>query len=651
MKKGVFSQEADSTITTKNPADSSGKKSGDTVMQSFRETVKSTFWAFKLMYKIAPWDVIALFVIAVASSILPTLNSYFYARMMDEIIKIVGQRETYFNGFNFFSLSSLLSLNIVRIYLVYTVVGLVKDFVRRSDRYLSRKLDKVRFPRIDDMFFEKMSNLDLQHYEDKDIANLITKSQSNLWRLRDSVRTVREFLVQILSAVVAGIICFKVSPAIAFFTIIASIPDSVVFYKFTKLLNEFYEKRLEDMRKRGWLRSSYTSEGSVIENKITKAFKYLHNMASSLNMDLAWTEMKIYKRRFVNENTTSVLNTIAWMVSGAYLLFLAFTGQISIGDLTFYSGKFGDFGNYLSGVAGYINDLFDASVYLKSIREVFSLKPRIVSGTLKMVESSKPPRIEFKDVWFKYPATKKYVLKNINFVIEPSDEIALVGHNGAGKTTLLNLLLRFYDPTKGEILVDGVNLKELDLDDYYNKISNLAQSFNAFGVLDAKSNIGIGRPLEEFDMGRIKDAAVRGDADEFIQKFDKKYDQVLSKAFTDGTKLSGGQWQKLALSRMFYRDTPILILDEPTSAIDAEAEFKIFQRIYEFLHDKTVIIVSHRFSTVRNAKKIYVLTDGEIVERGSHDDLMKLNGKYARAFSMQAKGYEGKVNGQLTIDN
>lgn len=250
------------------------------------------------------------------------------------------------------------------------------------------------------------------------------------------------------------------------------------------------------------------------------------------------------------------------------------------------------------------------------------------------------PVIEFKNVWFKYPSTKNFVLKKINFKIDTNEEIALVGTNGAGKTTLIKLLLRFYDPTKGKILINGKDIKEYDLNSYYKLIGVLLQEYSFYNELDVKSNICIGKPNKAGNTKKIIKAAKNAKAHEFIMELDNKYKQILAKQFTGGTKISKGQKQKIALGRMFYRNAPILILDEPTSSIDAMAEQKIFDKIYDFTDDKTVIIISHRFSTVRKAQRIYVLENGEITEEGSHSELLKLDGAYAESFKTQAKGYK-----------
>ena len=230
-------------------------------------------------------------------------------------------------------------------------------------------------------------------------------------------------------------------------------------------------------------------------------------------------------------------------------------------------------------------------------------------------------------------------MKNFNLIIGSGEKIALVGENGAGKSTLIKLILRFYDPTEGEILLNGVNIKEVNLNDWYKQIGALFQDFIKY-QFTFKENVIYGDVAKRNDLLAIKDAIQKAGADSYLKDLPKGIDQIVGKTFEDGIDLSGGQWQKLALARAFFRDAPILILDEPTSAIDAKAEYEIFQKVGELQKDKTVIIISHRFSTVRNADRILVLEGGKIIEEGNHEKLMKKDGLYAELFNIQAQGYK-----------
>ena len=240
---------------------------------------------------------------------------------------------------------------------------------------------------------------------------------------------------------------------------------------------------------------------------------------------------------------------------------------------------------------------------------------------------------------FTYPGVKTKILRNFSLTINPGEKVAFVGENGAGKSTIIKLLARFYDVTAGEILINNKNIKELEIETWYKNLGVIFQDFIMYED-SAKENIRYGKIYEEMGLEKITEAAKASGAHPFIEKLDKGYEQMLGRMFKGGTDLSVGQWQKIALARGFLRDAPILVLDEPTASIDARAESEIFNKVEKLSKDKTVIIISHRFSTVRNADKIYVIDDGKIVESGSHTELMKINGQYATLFNLQAKGYK-----------
>jgi len=250
------------------------------------------------------------------------------------------------------------------------------------------------------------------------------------------------------------------------------------------------------------------------------------------------------------------------------------------------------------------------------------------------------PLIKFNNVSFKYPNSDKYIFKDLNLEIKPGEKIAIVGENGAGKTTLIKLLCRFYRVNRGTILLSEVNVNDLKIKNWYKKLGVLFQDYNAYGVLTVRENIEIDSTDKIVTEESLIKALKEANAISFVQKYKNKLNQILSERFSGGTRPSTGQWQKIAIARVFHRNAPILILDEPTASIDAVAESKIFDNIYEFSKGKTVIIISHRFSTVRNADRIIVLDKGKIIEQGSHEELLKLDGKYAKAFKLQAKGYQ-----------
>jgi ATP-binding cassette subfamily B protein len=331
-----------------------------------------------------------------------------------------------------------------------------------------------------------------------------------------------------------------------------------------------------------------------------------------------------------------------------YLLFLflaialmtheALVGRIAVGGLLLAFSTYTRFYQTVNGYVESISFTEEAARYAARWFELFDIKPNIVSqSNAVQVDFSKPPLVEFKNVSFRYPSETNetpLVLKNISVVINPGEKIAIVGVNGAGKTTLIKLLCRIYDPTTGQILVNGTDLRNLDLEQWQQALGILFQDFPVYN-LTIRESIGVGRIDEPIDEERLRKAAHYSGADEFIEN----YDQLIWKEFKDGVDLSKGQHQRLAVARMFYRAAAITILDEPTASIDAVTEERIFTSLEKNMGGKTVILITHRFSTVKNADKILVLEHGEIVEQGSHRVLMEKKSRYADLYIMQAKRY------------
>jgi ABC-type multidrug transport system fused ATPase/permease subunit len=287
----------------------------------------------------------------------------------------------------------------------------------------------------------------------------------------------------------------------------------------------------------------------------------------------------------------------------------------------------------------YFNDLLEMSLRYKDIYSIFNTEPAIKDGSIAIPRLHTGPSIEFKNMSFKYPNTDKFILKDLDLRIKPEQKIAIVGYNGAGKTTLVKLLCRFYQPTEGKILINDTDLSEIEIDSLYKNMGVLFQEFNRYPQLTVTENIQLGNSKVPASEQRIKAAAESADSQTFIDSYKNKFGQILSERYKNGIRPSTGQWQKLAIARFFYRNAPLVIFDEPTAAIDAVSEYNIFNNIYHFFKGKTVIIISHKFSTVRNADRILVLDKGSIVEDGSHDELMRLDGFYARSFRLQAEGY------------
>lgn len=356
--------------------------------------------------------------------------------------------------------------------------------------------------------------------------------------------------------------------------------------------------------------------------------------------------------RYFKENKKLAIERASWgslLVAigtlgyfGAYTLIILETvkGIVTIGSLTFLAGSFRQLKSLLEGILGRFTSISQGALYLNDLFEFYQIEPQIVSPVQpKTFPDPIREGFKFENVGFKYPNSDKWANRNLNFELKVGEKLALVGENGSGKTTLVKLLARLYDPDEGRILLDGVDLKEYNLVELREHIGVIFQDFQKFNFT-AGDNIAVGDIESREELPEIERAAHQSLADTVIEKLPLKYDQPLGRKFSKGIELSGGEWQKVALARAYLREADVLILDEPTAALDARAEYEVFRRFAELTKGKTAILISHRFSTVRMADRILVLDKGNLLEIGTHEELLIKNGRYAELFYLQAEGYK-----------
>jgi ATP-binding cassette subfamily B protein len=517
-------------------------------------------------------------------------------------------------------------------FLVPTFLSNLANFYRAKFRLeLDRQLDMYRI--------DKQSELDIGVIESDSYQTLLRSAQewgtSSMLSLQDFIFSSATSFAGIITSM---IILWTLNPWLVLFAVLAAAP---VYFFYKKYSMEVFRIRyfsIDDHR--------------IISNRISH-FEHLQKAVDVILLKLkTWLKAQIndrmnaYNKRIIDaERRKSISYNF---LSLWYLIFLfaaiglmtmeSLTGTMAVGSLLL---AFNTYTRFYQTVNGYVESISwteEAARYAARWFDLFAMKPNIKSKeNASRFNSTEPPHVEFKNVSFRYPAESTenpYVLKDLCFTIKPGEKIAIVGVNGAGKTTLIKLLCRIYDPTDGAILINGTDLREINLEDWQHAIGILFQDFPVYN-LTIRESIAVGRIDQEPDQTKLENAAKYSGADEFITS----YDQLIWKEFKDGIDLSKGQHQRLAVARMFYRNAAITILDEPTASIDAVTEEKIFSSLEKNTQGKTVILITHRFSTVKNADKILMLEFGEIIEQGSHKELMQLNRKYADLYTMQAKRY------------
>ncbi|QKG57264.1 ABC transporter ATP-binding protein [Hymenobacter sp. BRD128] len=397
-----------------------------------------------------------------------------------------------------------------------------------------------------------------------------------------------------------------------------------------------------ERRELDYLRQTGASDETAKEVKIFGLSDFLINCFSTLSDQFYRQNKALALRRAGWGTVFAAIGAAGYYGAYVYIIKQAVGGVISIGQLTFLAGSFARLRALLEGILSRFSQVADGALYLQDFFDFFQITPRIVRPTVGQAALPFPKPIRqgftFEDVGFKYKNAEKWALRHLSFALRAGEKLALVGENGAGKTTLVKLLARLYDPSEGRILLDGHDLREYDPAELRQEIGVIFQDFVRF-QLPAGQNLAVGRIEERTNQPRIEQAAHQSLADSVIAKLPLGYDQMIGRRFNGGVDLSGGEWQKIALGRAYMREAQLLILDEPTAALDARAEYEVFERFKELTQGKTAVLISHRFSTVRMADRILVIEHGRVQEIGAHEELLARGGRYAELFQLQAAGY------------
>jgi ATP-binding cassette, subfamily B, bacterial len=435
----------------------------------------------------------------------------------------------------------------------------------------------------------------------------------------------------------AGLLVF--SPWLMILLVAAVIPSFLGETHFSRLAYSVLYQRTPQRRQLDYLRLLGASAQSAKEVKIFGLGEYLTKLYQSVAEAIDAENKALAMRRALAGWALNLVSTGGYYGAYAVVLVRTLAGAISLGTFTFLTGAFSRSRSFIEKILSSFNDITEQAMFLKDLFDFFEIQPTIRSLP-GAIPAPRPIRqgFEFRNVTFQYAGSARFVVRNINFRLDAGEKVALIGENGAGKTTLVKLLARLYDPTEGQILLDGVDLREYDVDDLRHEIGVIFQDYMRYDAL-ARENIGFGKIEALGERDRIALAADKSLAKSVIERLANGYDQMLGKRFDNGVDLSGGEWQKFALARAYMRDAQLLILDEPTATLDARAEYEVFQRFAELTRGRTAVLISHRFSTVRMADRILVLADGEIREQGTHRELLKVGGHYAELFELQAAGY------------
>jgi len=513
-----------------------------------------------------------------------------------------------------------------------TVLTRIIDY---SDSLLADKYTRHVSIRV----MKHAAELDLLAYEDPVFYDRLDRARVQATDRLGMIQSIGRLVQQIATVVSLSVSIMLFSPWLMLLLVAGVVPAFLGESHFAFLGYAKNFRQTPIRRQLDYLRILGGSREAAKELKLFGLSGFLTERFTRLSDEIYTENVGLSRRRLIAGSFLSVIGTMGYYSAYVFVIWRTLKGALSIGTLTFLCGAILQASSNIQQIFSTLSGIADQALFLTDLLAFFEMQPTIRSKPNALMTPRPILRgFEFRDVSFRYPGSPRLILDGLNFRLQPGERVALIGENGQGKTTVVKLITRLYDPSEGQILLDGVDLREYSLEDLYREIGVIFQDFMRY-ELKARENIAVGRVEEINNLALLKMAARKSMADNVIARLPKGYDQMLGGRFEGGLDLSGGEWQKVALARAYLRDAQLLILDEPTAALDARSEFEVFRRFAELTTGKMALFISHRFSTVRMADRIVVLDKGRIAEEGSHDQLASMGGRYAEMFEMQAASY------------
>ncbi|HUO25306.1 MAG TPA: ABC transporter ATP-binding protein [Candidatus Aquilonibacter sp.] len=489
------------------------------------------------------------------------------------------------------------------------------------------------------LVMKQAARLDLTAYEDPVFYDRLERARVQATDRLGMIQSIGRLVQQAITTVTLSVSIMLFSPWLLLMLVGCVVPAFLGESHFAFLGYAKNFRQTPIRRQLDYLRLLGGSKEAAKELKLFGLASFLTERFSRLSDQIYDEDVALARRRLTAGSFLSVIGTAGYYSAYAFVIWRTVTGVLTIGTLTFLAGAIQQASSNIQQIFSTASSIADQALFLTDLIAFFEMKPSIRSKPNALPAPRPITRgFEFRNVAFRYPGTARLVLDGLNFHLHPHERVALIGENGEGKTTIVKLLTRLYDPVAGQVLLDGVDLREYDLEDLYREIGVIFQDFMRY-EMTARENIAVGR-IEQIDnLALLRQSAQKSMADEVIGKLENGLEQMLGRRFEGGVDLSGGEWQKVALARAYLREAQVLILDEPTAALDARSEYEVFQRFAELTAGKMALFISHRFSTVRMADRIVVLENGRIAEDGDHEQLTHLGGRYAEMFELQAASY------------
>jgi ATP-binding cassette, subfamily B, bacterial len=483
------------------------------------------------------------------------------------------------------------------------------------------------------------AQLDLTAYEDPVFYDRLERARVQATDRLGMIQSIGRLVQQVIITVSLSVSIMLFSPWLLLMLVVGVVPAFLGESHFAFLGYAKNFRQTPIRRQLDYLRVLGGSKEAAKELKLFGLASFLTERFSRLSNQIYDEDVALARRRLVAGSFLSMIGTAGYYSAYVFVIWRTIAGIFSIGELTFLAGAIQQASSNIQQIFSTVSSIADQALFLTDLIAFFEMQPTIASKP-NALPAPRPITggFEFRNVAFRYPGSQRMVLDGLNFHLHPGERVALIGENGEGKTTIVKLLTRLYDPVAGQVLLDGVDLREYNLEDLYREIGVIFQDFMRY-EMTARENVAVGRIERIDDLSLLQHSAQKSMADEVIGKLPRGYEQMLGRRFDGGVDLSGGEWQKVALARAYLRDAQLLVLDEPTAALDARSEYEVFRRFAELTAGKMALFISHRFSTVRMADRIIVLENGRIAEDGDHERLTHLGGRYAEMFELQAASY------------
>lgn len=584
----------------------------------------------ELLWLSGPLFCISLFALTVIGSILPALQLWVGKLIIDAVVSAAASGQG----------SALTQQALVFVGLELALV-VASTLVQTGTSLLQEIFGERLTYRINERILLKADQLDLTYFEDPQFYDMLQRAQREAgYRPLNLLFQVLGITQGVLGGVSLAVLLIRLGPLVLPVLLVTSVPLLIATVRFAQSGYVLSRMRTPEARQMSYIKSLMSTDQAAKEVKLFGLGAHLIRSFQALFQTVHRETRTLAVRKGTAQVLSSTAGAVGYTAIYGYLVWLAIGRLLTIGDLTLYSGAVLQLKGKIQQVLDNGARFYENFLFIDDLFAFLDLKPRIAAPTqAHPVPTSIEQGICFEQVSFRYPGSDRDVLSGVSFELKPGQTVALVGENGSGKTTLVKLLCRLYEPTSGRILLEGRDLAEYDPEQLRELIGVVFQDFVRYHAT-ARDNIGYGRVGDLDNLERIESAAHLGGASPLIEGLGQGYNTMLGKWFRQGQELSGGQWQKIALARAYMRDAPVLVLDEPTSALDARAENEVFNKFRDLRRGKIALLISHRFSTVITADRIVVLEDGQVLEQGTHRELLELGGRYAELFTLQAQGYQ-----------